>query len=76
MHLLPDDEIANSLTQLLTQQTHYPIPSLKDICEGHRNNVYFAKIGITMQYHTFVLVSEIHAVITPFGKYQHTGVPM
>jgi hypothetical protein len=61
------------------ERTRYPLPTLKDIFERRRNYKFFTKIDISMQYYTFLLDEESSAmcvVVTPFGKYQRTRVPM
>jgi hypothetical protein len=55
------------------QQSRYPIPTLKDIFERHRNYVCFIKIDISVQFYAFILddkSSDMCVIVTPFGKYQ------
>mgnify|MGYP000748020042 CR=1 FL=1 len=49
----------------------YPLFRIQDILHRRQNYVYFTKIGISMQYYTFMLDNESSSygvIITPMGN--------
>jgi hypothetical protein len=57
----------------------YPLPQIQQILLHQRPYRYFTKIDVSMQYYTFRLdeeSQELCTIVTPYGKYQYTGLPM
>lgn len=61
------------------KRVHYTLPRMQDIFERRRNYLFFTKIDISMQYYCFHLDEESSwycILVTPFGKYRRTVLPM
>ena len=61
------------------ERKKYPLPHVQAIVQEQRPYKFLTKIDISMQYYTFRLddkSSELWTIVTPFGKYRYTGLPM
>lgn len=57
----------------------YPLPRVQEIVQQQRPYTFITKIDVSMQYYTFRLdaqSSEYCTIVTPFGKYRYTSLPM
>ena len=57
----------------------YPLPRVQEIVQNQCPYKFFTEIDVSMQYYTFRLddkSSELCTIVTPFGKYRYTSLPM
>ena len=61
------------------ERKQYPLPKIQDILQEQCPYQFITKIDVSMQYYTFRLdqqSSELCTIVTPFGKYRYTGLPI
>ena len=61
------------------EHKQYPLPQVQAIIQNQCPYKFLTKIDVSMQYYTFCLdakSSELCTIITPFGKFRYTGLPM
>jgi hypothetical protein len=61
------------------ERLYYPLPQIQKIVQEQKPYQCFTEVDVSMQYHTFCLDDqslEYCTIVTPFGKYPYTGLPM